>query len=311
MIGARSRTLLRAARAIGLSAALAASGIAPAAAMPASAPLLQHADAARQHLQPVRFLSPDTLDPTLPGVGTNRYAYAENDPINKSDPNGHFFFVPAAIAAACGGGACQFLGLSAMTTLTAVLLQRYSMDALDTTQRYLDQPGFSPADGDLAGLAETFPAQEPIGGNVVATPPMESDPTVLATPVPDFELPTTYERTGQREFRAALIRTGKLDPTRGEIAHHIVEYADRSLGAAQSRALMQRLGVNIHDLANGIGLLNTLGSHTGAYSAAVYSRLFRAQDRAELLSTLEQIGREQKQYDLSGRDLEDWAEDQY
>lgn len=38
-----------------------------------------------------RFISPDTLDPTLPGVGTNRYAYAGNDPINRSDPNGHFF----------------------------------------------------------------------------------------------------------------------------------------------------------------------------------------------------------------------------
>ncbi|WP_201832621.1 FG-GAP-like repeat-containing protein [Microvirga zambiensis] len=30
-----------------------------------------------------RFLSPDSLDPTLPGVGTNRYAYALNDPVNK------------------------------------------------------------------------------------------------------------------------------------------------------------------------------------------------------------------------------------
>jgi hypothetical protein len=36
-----------------------------------------------------RFISPDTWDPTMPGVGTNRYAYSENDPVNKSDPNGH------------------------------------------------------------------------------------------------------------------------------------------------------------------------------------------------------------------------------
>lgn len=36
-----------------------------------------------------RFISPDDWDPTKEGVGTNRYAYAENDPINKSDPNGH------------------------------------------------------------------------------------------------------------------------------------------------------------------------------------------------------------------------------
>jgi hypothetical protein len=36
-----------------------------------------------------RFISPDTMDPIIPGVGTNRYAYSDNDPINKSDPNGH------------------------------------------------------------------------------------------------------------------------------------------------------------------------------------------------------------------------------
>lgn len=36
-----------------------------------------------------RFISPDDWDPTIEGVGTNRYAYAGNDPINKSDPNGH------------------------------------------------------------------------------------------------------------------------------------------------------------------------------------------------------------------------------
>ncbi|MDQ0317913.1 hypothetical protein QO002_000051 [Pararhizobium capsulatum DSM 1112] len=36
-----------------------------------------------------RFISPDTMDPTMPGVGTNRYAYAGNDPISRSDPNGH------------------------------------------------------------------------------------------------------------------------------------------------------------------------------------------------------------------------------
>ena len=38
-----------------------------------------------------RFIQPDDWDPTLPGVGTNRYAYAMNDPVNLSDPNGHSF----------------------------------------------------------------------------------------------------------------------------------------------------------------------------------------------------------------------------
>ncbi len=38
-----------------------------------------------------RFISPDDWDPTQEGVGTNRYAYAANDPVNKADPNGHQF----------------------------------------------------------------------------------------------------------------------------------------------------------------------------------------------------------------------------
>lgn len=38
-----------------------------------------------------RFLSPDTADVALPGVGTNRYTYAGNDPVNRFDANGHEF----------------------------------------------------------------------------------------------------------------------------------------------------------------------------------------------------------------------------
>lgn len=33
------------------------------------------------------FIQTDWLDPTQPGVGTNRYAYSGNDPINRLDPN--------------------------------------------------------------------------------------------------------------------------------------------------------------------------------------------------------------------------------
>ncbi|MEZ5926807.1 MAG: RHS repeat-associated core domain-containing protein, partial [Hyphomicrobiaceae bacterium] len=43
-----------------------------------------------------RFITPDDWDPLLEGVGTNRYAYAGNDPVNKSDPNGHQTFQDSA-----------------------------------------------------------------------------------------------------------------------------------------------------------------------------------------------------------------------
>jgi len=44
-----------------------------------------------RYMDPVlgRFISPDDWDPTQEGVGTNRYAYAGNDPVNKADNNGH------------------------------------------------------------------------------------------------------------------------------------------------------------------------------------------------------------------------------
>jgi len=35
------------------------------------------------------FTSPDWLDPPIPGVGTNRYAYSANDPVNALDPGGN------------------------------------------------------------------------------------------------------------------------------------------------------------------------------------------------------------------------------
>jgi hypothetical protein len=35
------------------------------------------------------FIQPDWFDPTAPGVGTNRYAYSHNDPVNRRDPEGN------------------------------------------------------------------------------------------------------------------------------------------------------------------------------------------------------------------------------
>jgi RHS repeat-associated protein len=50
---------------------------------------LQYLHARYQDPSLGRFLTPDTWDPILAGVDINRYAYAGNDPINASDPEGH------------------------------------------------------------------------------------------------------------------------------------------------------------------------------------------------------------------------------
>lgn len=53
-----------------------------------------------------RFVSPDWWDPDKEGVGTNRYAYATNDPVNKSDPNGHYwqYIAGGFVGGMFGGG---------------------------------------------------------------------------------------------------------------------------------------------------------------------------------------------------------------
>jgi RHS repeat-associated protein len=50
-----------------------------------------------------RFIQPDTWDPTVSGVGTNRYAYAFNDPIDLSDPNGHANWTTGKASDSWGG----------------------------------------------------------------------------------------------------------------------------------------------------------------------------------------------------------------
>lgn len=56
-----------------------------------------------------RFLSPDWWEITDPGVGTNRYAYSLNNPVNKSDPSGHI-----GEGCAIGGAVTLWSGFGAL-----------------------------------------------------------------------------------------------------------------------------------------------------------------------------------------------------
>lgn len=100
LIGAR---ITQRVLAVVLAIAMAVSSTAGAQASTRGPHLLQQ-QVTRSDVQSVRFISPDDWDPTKPGVGTNRYAYAQNDPVNKSDPNGHIWGFVAAAAFALFAG---------------------------------------------------------------------------------------------------------------------------------------------------------------------------------------------------------------
>lgn len=63
----------------------------------------------------VRFVSPDPMDPTVPTVGTNRYSYSGNDPINRSDQNG---LCPMCIGVVIGAATAYFSGTTEANTPT-------------------------------------------------------------------------------------------------------------------------------------------------------------------------------------------------
>ena len=121
-----------AALAIVLAVSMAASGTAASYAAPASASNLGHHNTRPQYLEAIRFLSPDNYDPTMPGVGTNRYAYALNDPINKADPNGHAVETIVDVVSAAIGWS------SAYSNLRAGNYGAAAVDAADGTAG--DQP---------------------------------------------------------------------------------------------------------------------------------------------------------------------------
>ncbi len=67
-----------------------------------------------------RFIQPDTMDPTIEGVGTNRYAYAGNDPVNRSDPNGHQTELLVGGALTAGIAGCAASGVCGLVVAGAI-----------------------------------------------------------------------------------------------------------------------------------------------------------------------------------------------
>ena len=73
------------------------------------------------------FIQPDWFEVTLAGVGTNRYAYSGNDPVNMRDPNGNFGMLGTAFL----GGA-----ISLSIDLFGAAMSGKSLSGLDVAKSF-------------------------------------------------------------------------------------------------------------------------------------------------------------------------------
>jgi RHS repeat-associated protein len=104
-----------------------------------------------------RFVSPEWLDPTESGVGTNRYAYAANDPVNLRDPGGESY-VKVGVAAA-RLAIDVFIDI-AIVYQTCIDCKQASKDLVD---KYVSKAGINPYAVLPAGLA---PGELPVAPDV-------------------------------------------------------------------------------------------------------------------------------------------------
>jgi RHS repeat-associated protein len=165
-----------------------------------------------------QFLSPDTWDPTQPGVGTNRYAYAGNDPVNKSDPNGHQAIDLAIVHAnqstrdsvAWGEYVDLSVRAAAMADLDGGSPGSASYDLKQVANGYLEAVGMSREEliingvaGELAGAAIGAGVGKAIGAAAA------------------IGAKATADIIGYRSFAAFKEAAGSAGP--GNVWHHIVE----------------------------------------------------------------------------------------
>ena len=235
-----------------------------------------------------RFISPDDWDPTLAGVGTNRYAYAQNDPINGSDPNGHSdvgYWGPGPFGPVDTGSEYADAFLNSSSSIGNSIVN----PAIDLGA------ALEPYSGPLDNLAMTANGM----GAPVAAAPLKSvsaySRAAAAVRAATVAKVAVWSGPGIRTARfAGELRAAGMLAT-GEKAHHIVEI--RATAAGASRSILGKYGIDINSVENGIGLAHHPGSHTNLYSAVVNGRLSMARNKRQAEAILSKMRQEIKAVD--------------
>ena len=148
------------------------------------------------------FISPDPMDPTGPGVGTNRYAYSLGDPVNRSDRSGYDSVWQN------GDGTWSSSDGSTWDPET----RTGSYDFGSSEYGYLTAPGLSPVQ--IPGVQTE---DNRYGGGTIANIENSGNSTVLSVTYPDYN--DSSENRGTVTGYALYNRTSYQDTGVGSLTH--------------------------------------------------------------------------------------------
>ena len=196
------------------------------------------------------FLQPDWFEVMQPGVGTNRFSYSANDPVNGIDPGGNYC-IP------CGIGAWEAVKWGVVAAIGAVAGYKTVKDingsivSTPPDDFDLGQEGFTPdpnaADPQVLGNPMgDFPGMFVEG--MTANP--SSGPSILSTPATSQEIWSNVQEASA--LRGAL----GLKPKDGFIAHHNIPREFRNNPAVEAA---RRAGFKFDGAMNGTKVVGQAG----------------------------------------------------